>query len=97
MKGDKLLKPSIEVILDDMRGATVFTKLDVFFQYFQIRLTKHVEEVTTFNCKHGAFQFSVIPFGLMNATPIFQWMATELRGDLDFVTIYIDDVAINGN
>lgn len=51
--------------------------------------------MTAFKCKYGAFQFSVIPFGLMNAPAMFQQMVTELFGDLYFVMVSIDDVFIH--
>lgn len=56
-----------------------------------------MEEITSYTCKYGLFQFSLMPFGLLNATSMLQRMATELLGDLDFVKVYIVEVVIYSN
>lgn len=46
---------------------------------------------------YGSIQFSAMFYGVMNAAAMFQQIAFELLGDLDFVKIYIDDCFIYSN
>lgn len=94
IKADKFSISSIEEIVEDMAGAQVFSKFDVFACYWQIRLVEQVQEITTFTCKYGSFMFRVTPFELMNAPAMFQHMASNLFEHLTFVKVYIDDVVV---
>lgn len=94
MKSDGFPFPRIEEILDDISDAKVFTKLDMFTRYWKIQLVDHTQQKKTFTCKYGAFQFAVMPFGLMNVPYIFKRMASGLFKDPNFVPVYIDDVVI---
>lgn len=94
MKADKYPTPNVEEILDKMARLTVFSKLDRFMRYWQVRLADHVQEQTTFRCKYRSFQFEVMPFGLMNAPALFQRMASSLFKHMSFVKVYIDDIVI---
>ena len=50
---------------------------------------------TTFSCPKGHFEWLVMPFGLKNASFIFQRkMDSIFRKNDSFVTIYIDDILV---
>lgn len=44
--------------------------------------------------KKPPFQFSRMPFGLLNAIQIFQWFIDSIKRNLDFVHVYIDHLSI---
>lgn len=65
--------------------------------YRQVKPVEHGQEITAFTHDYSSFQFSVMTFRLLNAPAMFQRMATELRGNLDALKVYIDDVVIYFN
>ncbi|KAK4394456.1 RNA-directed DNA polymerase [Sesamum angolense] len=54
------------------------------------------EAKTTVVTRYGAFEFLVMPFGLMNALSTFNTMMNQvLHGFLDeFVVLYLDDIIV---
>ena len=51
---------------------------------------------TSFTCRYGTFQFTVMPFGLSTAPATFQRMMNTIFFNLldDGVLVYLDDVLI---
>ena len=64
MKSGKWPVPCVEGIFDDLRGSSIFTTLDLFQGYWQIKMDETCKEKTTFICIFGTYQFEVMPFGL---------------------------------
>ncbi len=89
--------PLISELIDKLRGAKYFTKLDVRFGYNNVRIKEGDEEKAAFRTNQGLFEPTVMFFGLTNSPATFQWMMNDIFRDLigeGKVTIYLDDILI---
>src|SRR5690606_10294399 len=88
--------PLIPELLDRIRGAKYFTKLDLRGAYNLVRIKEGEEWKTAFRTRYGHFEYLVMPFGLTNAPASFQSLINNvLREFLDrFVIVYLDDILV---
>ena len=88
--------PRIEDCLDQLRGATWFSKLDLRSGYWQLRVHPEDVEKTAFRTHMGHHEFLIMPFGLQGAPSCFQRLMNHyLRPYLGkFCMVYLDDILI---
>jgi len=95
-KKDQYLLPLISDLLDSPRKAHIYTKIDLRHTYHLVCIAEGDEWKTTFRTCYGAFEWSVIPFGLSNAPVAFQRFINDVFSNLldVCVVVYLDDILI---
>jgi hypothetical protein len=88
--------PRIDDLFDQMKGVTVFSKIDLRLGYHQLRIKEDDVPKTTFKTRFGHYEFTVLPFGLTNAPRVFMSLMNGVfREYLDkFIQVFIDDILI---
>lgn len=88
--------PLISELLDRLRAAKYFTKIDLRGAYNLVRIAEGEEWKTAFRCRYGHFEYLVMPFGLTNAPATFQHFMNDTFRDLldQSVVAYLDDILI---
>ncbi|ORD99296.1 POL5 [Hepatospora eriocheir] len=92
----KFAIPRIDLTLDALSGAAIFTSLDLISGYHQFILDETDRDKTAFSCSSGQYRYKVLPMGLVKAPYIFQRVMTKLFKEYInvFVVVYLDDILV---
>jgi hypothetical protein len=86
----------IEDLFDQMKGVSVFSKIDFKSEYHQLKTRESDIPKTAFHTRYGLYEYTVMSFGLTNAPAYFMYLMNKVFMEyLDkFVVVFIDDILI---
>ena len=70
--------PQVDNLLDQLRGARLFSAIDLMQGYYQIRIKPEDCEKMAFRTPQGLYEFKVLPFGLVNAPAVLQTLINKI-------------------
>ena len=90
--------PFIDEVLEGVGSQEMYSFMDGFSGYHQIRIAKDYQHKTTFVSEWGCFQYTTMPFGLKNAPTIFSRVVVAAFKYFiqKFLQVYMDDWTVYG-
>eukprot|EP00914_Ancora_sagittata_P023379 GHVO01046300.1.p1 GENE.GHVO01046300.1~~GHVO01046300.1.p1 ORF type:complete len:659 (-),score=21.19 GHVO01046300.1:832-2808(-) len=94
---DRYPMPRIDELIDSIGNSRYFTALDLRSGFWQIPMLPEDIPKTAFITHQGLYEFTVMPFGMINAPATFQRTMDRVLRDLRYlgVLVYMDDVLIH--
>ena len=88
--------PRIEDLFDQLKKASVFSKIDLRSGYYELRVKEVDVPKLVFRTRYGHVEFLVMPFGLTNALAAFMYLMNRVfHPYLDqFGVVFIDDILV---
>jgi hypothetical protein len=88
--------PRIDDLFDQLKDAKIFSKLGLKSGYYQVIIKDEDIDKTSFRKRYGHYEFTVVPFGLSNASTVFMCLMNGVfREYLDkFVIVFLDDILV---
>ena len=96
---NKYLLPMIDDLFNQLKGASVFSKIDLQSGYHQLRIKDTDVHKMAFRTRYGHYEFLVMSFGLTHAPAAFMDLMNHVfRPYVDqFVVVFIDDILVYSN
>jgi hypothetical protein len=88
--------PWIEDLFDQMKGASVFSKIGLRSRYQQLRIRESNIPKIVFRTRYGLYEYIVMSFGLTNTPTYFMYLMNKVFMEhLDkFVVVFVDGILI---
>ena len=94
---DRYPLPSIKDLFLELKGAKVFTKLDLRKAFFHIKLSEESRHLTTTITHQGLRQYKRLPMGLKDSASVCQRLVSQTLSGCPGTIAYVDDILIFGS
>jgi hypothetical protein len=96
---NKFPLPQIDDLFDQLRGACIFSKIDLWSGYHQLNFRESDVPKTAFITWYRLYEYTVMSFGLTNAPTYFMYLMNNVFMEyLDkFIVVFIDDILVYSN
>ena len=93
---ERHITPTIDDLIHDLNGATVFSKIDLNSGYHQLELTPDSRYITTFSTHRGLRRYTRLNFGTSSAAEVFQDAIQHTLSGIEGVRNVSEDIIIFG-
>ena len=93
---EKLPIPTVNEVLEEMNGSTVFSKLDMNMGFHHIELEEASRDITTFSAGDSLFRYKRLSFGVNSAPEQYQNIARQTIAGCPGATNIADDTVVHG-
>ena len=93
---DRYLLPCIDEVLRLVLGSKILSKIDIHQAFHGVEIEEQSRPLTTFRTTFGAWQWNVMPFGLLNASSTWQQVINDTLFERlgSCCCAYVDDIII---
>ena len=93
---ERLPIPTVDEVLEELNGSTVFSKLDLRWGFHQIELHEDSRDITTFITHEGLFRYKRLSFGVNAAPEKYQHVIRQAIAGVEGVVNIADDLIVHG-
>jgi hypothetical protein len=88
--------PGIIDLFDQLKGAIIFSKIDLRSGYHQVRTKEEGIRKTTFRTKYGHYEFTIVSFGISNAPVVCMCLMNGVFKEYfdKFLIVFLNDILI---
>ena len=88
--------PTVDEVLEELNGSTVFSKLDMNMSFHQIELEESSRDITTFSAGDSLFRYKRLSFGINSAPEQYQKIVRQTIAGCPGSTNIADDIVVHG-
>ncbi len=93
---EKLPMPTVDDVLEEMNGSSVFSKLDLKLGFHQVELDEGSKDITTFAVGDSLYRYKRLSFGISSAPEKYHNIIRQSICDIPGVTSIADDIVVHG-
>jgi hypothetical protein len=93
---ERHITPTIDDLIHDLNGATVFSKIDLNSRYHQLELAPENRYITTFSTHRGLRRYTRLNFGTSSAAEVFQDAIQQVPSGIEGARNVSDDIIFFG-
>lgn len=88
--------PKIDDLFDQLQRVRIFSKIDLWFGYHQLRMRVEDISKTVFRTRYRNYKFLIMPFGLRDTPTIFMDLMNRVVRPLlnYYVVVFTDNILI---